>query len=431
MDSRIKKYYDIAKIKLYPICRSLTGNGTRETLKIIKNNFPKLKIFREKSGKRVFDWKIPPEWNIQNAFVLDKSGKKIIDFKKNNLHLVGYSVPINKVIKRDELIKHLHSLPKQPKAIPYVTSYYKKYWGFCVSDINKKIIIKKYHKNDKFKIVIKSSLNSHGYLNYGELVLKGNSQKEILISTYICHPSMANNELSGPIVSMCLIDYFKKFKNLNKTLRFIFIPETIGSITYLSKNLLKLKRNLIGGYNLSCIGDERNYSCMFSKYKNTQADKALIKAYKELGIKFKSYSFLKRGSDERQYCSPFVELPIASIFRTKYGEYPEYHTSLDNFNLVTTKGISGGFNVAKKAIELLLKTSIPVNKIICEPQMGKRNLYPHLSLKKPKNHTRDLMNFLQYADGKNSLDDISKLIKLSLSKTKKIYLLLKKNSLVD
>ena len=134
MHSRIKKYYDIGKIKLYPICRSLTGNGTRETLKIIKNNFPKLKIFKEKSGKRVFDWKIPPEWNIQDAFVLDKSDKKIIDFKQNNLHLVGYSVPVNKVIKRDELIKHLHSIPKQPKAIPYVTSYYKKYWGFCITD---------------------------------------------------------------------------------------------------------------------------------------------------------------------------------------------------------------------------------------------------------------------------------------------------------
>ena len=348
MDSRIKKYYDIAKIKLYPICRSLTGNGTRETLKIIKKYFPKLKIFKERSGKKVFDWKIPPEWNIQNAYVIDKFGNKIIDFKKNNLHIVGYSIPVNKTIKKVELFNHLHSIPNQPKAIPYITSYYNRYWGFCVSDEKKKLFQKKYSKKDKFKVVIKSNLNKFGFLHYGELLIKGKSKKEILISTYVCHPSMANNELSGPIVSMCLIDFFRKFKKLEKTLRFIFIPETIGSIAYLSKNLEKLKKNIIGGYNLSCIGDDRDYSCMFSKYNNTQADKALRLAYKKLNIKFKSYSFLKRGSDERQYCSPSVDLPIASIFRTKYGEYPEYHTSLDDFKLVTKKGIRGGFNVSKK-----------------------------------------------------------------------------------
>jgi aminopeptidase-like protein len=431
MDTRIKKYYDIAKKDLYPICRSLTGRGTRKTLKIIKNYFPKLKIFKEKSGKKVFDWNIPPEWNIQNAYVMDKFGYKIIDFKKNNLHIVGYSIPINKTIKKDELFKHLHSIPNQPKAIPYITSYYKRYWGFCVSDEKKKLFQKKYSKKDKFKVVINSNLNKSGFLNYGELLIKGKSKKEILISTYICHPSMANNELSGPIVSMCLIDFFKRFKKLEKTLRFIFIPETIGSIAYLSKNLEKLKKNIIGGYNLSCIGDEKNYSCMFSKYNNSQADKALRLAYKKLKIKYKSYSFLKRGSDERQYCSPSVDLPIASIFRTKYGEYPEYHTSLDDFNLVTKKGILGGFHVSKKAIEILLKTSIPKNRIICEPQMGKRNLYSNLSIKQPKNETRNLMNFLQYADGKNSLEEISKLIKLNFNKTKRVYDQLKKNNLVD
>ena len=431
MDSRIKKFYNIGKQQLYPICRSLTGNGVRKTLKIIKYNFPKLKILKEKSRKKVFDWNIPPEWNLYDAYVLDKFGTKIINFKKNNLHIVGYSIPINKTIKKKELFKRLHSLPEQQNAIPYITSYYKRYWGFCISEKEKKLFNKKYSKNDKFKVVIKSSLNKSGHLNYGELLIKGNSEKEILISTYICHPSMANNELSGPIVSMCLIDYFKKFKNLEKSLRFLFIPETIGSITYLSKNLDSLKKNIIGGYNLSCIGDERNHSCMFTKYNDSQSDKALLLAYKKLRIKFKIYSFLQRGSDERQYCSPGVDLPIASIFRTKYGEYPEYHTSLDDFTLVTKKGIKGGYEVSKKAIEILLKTTIPKNKIICEPQMGKRNLYPSISTTKPKKNTRNLMNFLQYADGKNSLNNISKLIKLNLSKTKKIYLLLKKNNLVD
>ena len=216
--------------------------------------------------------------------------------------------------------------------------------------------------------MIKSNFNTKGNLNYGELVLKGKSSQEILISTYICHPSMANNELSGPIVSMGLINYFQNKKNLKKTLRFIFIPETIGSISYLSQNLKKLKKNLIGGFNLSCIGDERTHSCMFTKYNDSPSDEALLQAYKNLKIKkFKIYSFLKRGSDERQYNSPGIDLPIASIFRTKYGNYPEYHTSLDDFNLVTLKGIKGGFRVAKEAINIILKNIYPTSNILCEP----------------------------------------------------------------
>ena len=241
---------------------------------------------------------------------------------------------------------------------------------------------------------------------------------------------MANNELSGPIVSMGLIDYFSK-KKLNKTLRFIFIPETICSISYISMNLNYLKDNVIGGYNLSCIGDDRQHSCMFSKYQNSPSDEAIIEAYKRLKIKnYKVYSFLKRGSDERQYNSPGVDLPIASIFRTKYGEYPEYHTSLDNFNLVTLKGVTGGFKVAKEAIEILLENIYPKYKIICEPQMGKRDLYPTLSTKTEKKLTRSYMDFLQYADGSNSLEKISNLINLNYKDTKKIYSILKNNSLI-
>ena len=245
---------------------------------------------------------------------------------------------------------------------------------------------------------------------------------------------MANNELSGPIVSMCLINYFKKVKNLQKTIRFIFIPETIGSITYLSKNLKHLKENLIGGYNLSCIGDEREHSCMFSKYANTPSDRAIVEAYKKLKIKFKKYSFLKRGSDERQYNSPGIELPIASIFRTKYDEYPEYHTSLDNFSLVTRNGIQGGYQVAKTAISILDKKIIPKNTIQCEPQLGKRGLYTSLSTKDTSGSKRrlskSLLNFLQYADGKNDLKQISKFINLDFKKVLKINNLLKKKKLI-
>ncbi len=427
----IKKYYLLAKNTLFPICRSITGNGIKNSLKIIKKEFPKLKIYKVPSGTRVFDWKVPPEWNIKDAYVLDKNKNKIIDFKLNNLHLVGYSVPINKYISKKDLLKHIHSLPKKPAAIPYVTSYYKKYWGFCLTHKEKLKLIKKYNNYDKFKVVVNSNLNPNGNLNYGELILKGKSKQEILISTYLCHPSLANNELSGPIVSMCLINHFIKYKNLEKTIRFIFIPETIGSITYLNKNLSYLKKNLIGGFNLSCIGDERQHSCMFSKYGNTQSDKAIIEAYKKLKISFKKYSFLERGSDERQYNSPGIDLPIASIFRTKYGKYPEYHNSLDNFNLVTEKGIKGGFNVAKQAVKILNKKIIPKNQILCEPQLGKRSLYPTHPTKREIKERRQITNFLQYADGKNDLNDISNILKINYNMVFKIYQKLKKNNLIN
>ena len=427
----ISKYYNIAKTKLFPITRSLTGDGVKKTLNIIQKELPKLKIKKFKSGTKVFDWNIPEEWNVTDAYVIDKYNNRIIDFKKNNLHLVGYSIPIKKNITKKELFKNLYFLKNQPKAIPYITSYYKRRWGFCISYNEYKILDKRYSLNDKFKVVINSNLNKKGNLNYGELILKGKSKKEILISTYICHPSMANNELSGPIVSMGLINYFKK-KKLNKTLRFVFIPETIGSISYLSKNLKYLKENVIGGYNLSCIGDERQHSCMFSKYQNSPSDEAVIEAYKLLKIKnYKVYPFLKRGSDERQYNSPGIDLKISSIFRTKYGEYPEYHTSLDNFNLVTLKGCVGGFNVARKSIEILLERIYPKCKIMCEPQMGKRGLYPTLSTKNENKLTRSYMDFLQYADGTNSLEKISNLIKLDLKSVRKIYQILLKNFLIS
>ena len=254
-----------------------------------------------------------------------------------------------------------------------------------------------------------------------------------MISTYVCHPSMANNELSGPIVSMCLINYFSNLKNLKKTIRFLFVPETIGSIAYLSRNLKYLKENVIGGYNLSCIGDDRQHSCMFSQYQNSISDKSLKDAYKNLNIKnYKIYSFLKRGSDERQYNYPGVNLPISSIFRSKYGTYPEYHTSLDNFDLVTFRGISGGYSVAKEAIKILLKNIYPKSKTICEPQLGKRGLYKiNLQKKDIDNLTKSYLDFAAYSDGTNSIKEISKIIGVNLRNANKIYSTLIKNKIID
>ncbi len=428
----VKKYFLIGKNILYPINRSITGKGTKKTLQIIKKEFPALKIKKIKSRTRVFDWIVPDEWNVKKAFIEDKFGKKIVDIRNNNLHLISYSTSVNKKIIKKELLKNLYSLKNKPNAIPYITSYYKKRWGFCVSYNQKKRIIQNYDSNDYFRVFIDSSFNSSGNLNYGELIIKGKSKREILISTYICHPSMANNELSGPIVSMGLINYFKNRKNLQKTLKFIFIPETIGSISFISKNFKNLKKNTLGGFNLSCIGDDRMHSCMFSKIGNAPSDESIIEAYKKLKIKkFKIFSFLKRGSDERQFNSPGVNLNITSIFRSKYGEYPEYHNSLDNFQVVTFKGILGGFKVARKAIEILLKKIIPENKILCEPNMGKRGLYPTLSTTKTKQNTHKLMDFLQYADGQSSLEKITKIINLDIKHTKKIYLKLKKKNLIE
>jgi len=429
----INKYYSLGKNKLFGINRSITGQGVRQSLGIIKKELKLLKIKKINCGTKVFDWKIPNEWNVKNAYIKDNKKVKIIDYKNNNLHLIGYSTPVNRILNKQTLFKHLHTIKKKPNAIPYITSYYKKYWGFCISEKQKQRINKIYKNKDKFRALINSNFNPNGFLNYGELVLKGKSKQEILISTYICHPSMANNELSGPIVSMALINHFKR-KKLDKTLRFLFIPETIGSIAYINKNFNYLKSNVIGGYNLSCIGDEKNHSCMLTKYGDTISDYSLLEAYKKLKIKFIKYPFLKRGSDERQFNSPGVDLPIASIFRSKYGEYYEYHTSLDDFKLVTIKGLKGGFKVAKTSIEILLKKIIPKNLILCEPQMGRRKLYPTLSgvysQSKQKKLVRSMMDFLQYADGKNDLKNISNRIGVSLKNTKKLYNQLKKHKLV-
>ena len=362
---------------------------------------------------------------------MDKHNKKIIDFKLNNLHLVGYSIPVNKKVSKKELLKRLHSLKERPKSIPYITSYYKKYWGFCTTHENKKSIEKNYSNYDKFKIIIKSKLNSKGLLNYGEIIIPGKSKQEILLSTYICHPSMANNELSGPIVSMALINYFKKSKKNEKTLRFIFIPETIGAIAYLHKNLDKLKKNVIAGYNLTCIGDDRMHSCIFSKYENSLSNKALKFAYKKLGIKPKVYDFLYRGSDERQYNSPGIDLPIATVCRTKFGEYPEYHTSDDNFSLVTKSGLQGGFEVVKNAILFLMSKKYPRSTVLCEPFLSKRNLYPSLSVRKENYFSKKLTDFLQYSDAKNNLDEIRIKIKINRRLMDNILKILIKHKLIE
>jgi len=431
-DKRLSnKFYNIAKFKLFKLNRSLTGKDNVKTLNIIKSYLNNLKIKRVKSGTRAFNWKIPEEWNVQEAYIADNKNKKIIDFKNNNLHLVGYSKSVNKKINKNKLLKNLKTLKKFKNAIPYITSYYKKSWGFCTSENKKQEIINNYKPNDMFLVKIKSKHNKKGYMHYGEFFIKGKSKKEILISTYICHPSMANNELSGPIIAMTLIKYFEK-KNLNKSLRFIFIPETIGSLYYLSKNLIKLKKNLIFGLNLTCLGDNGNYSYIASKYKNTLTEEIIKRTSKSKKKNIKTYSFLDRGSDERQYLSPGIDLPIITICRSKFGKFKEYHNSMDNFDLVSQKNILESFRFIKHIIKEFQKTVVPKSVHLGEPFLQRKKLIDRNNHNNLNNNYkgREILDILQYCDGTNDIGRIANYTKKKINQVKKIITILKKNNFI-
>ena len=419
------RIYNLCK-KLWPINRSLTGEGNLETLKILKQIHNKLKIKNINSGKKVFDWKIPNEWNAYEAWIKNSHGKKILDFKKNNLHLVSYSEKIHKKISLEQLKKNLHFIKDQPEAIPYVTSYYKKNWGFCMS-YNE---IKKLKKGN-YEVFINSSIKKTKLI-YGEILIKGKYKKEIFLSTYICHPSMANNELSGPAVTINLAKWISQ-KKRKYSYRIIFIPETIGSIGYINKNFKILKKNVIGGFNITCVGDNRNYSFLPSRNGQTLSDKVGLQTIKKYSKNFKKYTWLSRGGDERQYCSPGVDLPIATLMRSKYGTYKEYHTSLDNLKkVVTPKGLQGGYSMLRDAINTIEKNKYYITTLLCEPHMSKRNLYPSIGKKKHvSKFTKTMMNVITYCDGKHSINDISYMLKIKEKYVSQIIKKLLKFKLIE
>ncbi len=404
--------YKLAE-ELFPICRSITGDGVRKSLRILQREVPELMIKEVPSGTQVFDWTVPKEWNIADAWVKDKNGKKIIDFSETNLHVMGYSIPVHKNVKLNELMTFIYTEPNQPDVIPYLTSYYKEQYGFCISETQKTQILNNYSENDEFEICIDSRLED-GYLTYGELIIPSteNNTKEIFISTYICHPSLANNELSGPCVSIMLARWLKNLQKRKYTYRFIYIPETIGSITYLSKNYKELQKNIIAGFNLTCVGDDRSYSYMPTAYGNTLADKVLQNVLSFHYPDYKKYSFLMSGSDERRYSAPGIELPVVGFSRTLYDRYPEYHTSADNLSLISPSGLQGSFDVISKCIIVLEWNGNYKMSCLCEPQLGKRGLYPTLSRKGQYDEVVKFINLISYLNGKNDLIDVSNIIRV-------------------
>jgi aminopeptidase-like protein len=382
--------------RLFPICRSITGNGVRETLKILREYIP-IKNVEITTGTKVLDWEIPNEWNINDAYIKTPNGDKIVDFNKNNLHVLGYSEPFEGKVKLEELKNHIYTLPDQPDLIPYITSYYQRRWGFCLSEDQFKTL-----KNGMYEIKIDSTLEP-GNLTYADLIIKGKSKKEILISTYICHPSLANNELSGPVISTFLAKYLLENNDNYYSYRFVFAPETIGTITYLSKHLEDLKRNVIAGYVLTCIGDSGPFSYLQSRKENTLVDRVTMHVLKHTEKEYKLYDYLARGSDERQYCSPGIDLPVGSLMRTKYGEYPEYHTSGDNMDIISADELDKSLEKLKLCIDIIENNRIYKSTVLGEPQLGKRGLYSTISTKTSSLNVKTMMNILAFCDGHHDL----------------------------
>lgn len=399
LDEAGRQMYAFAE-RLFPIGRSLTGEGVRQSLGMIKELVPELEIREIPSGTQVFDWTIPQEWEIRHAYIEDEAGNRIVDYEVNNLHVIGYSTPVDRYVDMEELLNYIRVEDEQPDVIPYVTSYYSPRYGFCMSKRQRDAL-----KPGTYHMVIDSRLFD-GVLNYAELLLPGKTEKEVLLSTYICHPSMANNELSGPVLVTWLTNWLKTIDR-NLTYRIVIVPETIGSIAYLSRNLDAMRKNTIAGFVLTCVGDDRTYSYLESRNGNTLSDRVLTNVLKDVYPEYKTYSYLDRGSDERQYNAPGVDLPVCDFCRSKYGEYPEYHTSADDMSLISPRGLSGAYHVMTQVLAALEVNGFYRVNCLCEPQLGKRGLYPTESRKGIYHEVKKLTNLIAYADGERDLIEIS------------------------
>ena len=426
----IDKLFD----ELFPILRSITGKGYIKSLNIL-SRYIKIKKLKYPSGKKVFDWTVPKEWVINDAYV-KVDGKKIIDIKKNNLHVVNYSSPINKTMRLSQLNKHLYSIKKDPKIIPYVTSYYKKNFGFCIEHQKRQKL-----KNLDYQVVVDSKFVNGNIVN-GISEIKGNTKKTILISTYLCHPSMANNELSGPLTLVGLYNKIKKWKNRQYNYLFLINPETIGSICFLSSHKEFLKKNLDSGLVLTCLGGpKKKLSYKKSRIGTSSLDKIFTNLSNNGRVLLREFTPLS-GSDERQYCASELNLPVGQVARTVYGSNNSYHTSGDNKKFMKISQVMKSIT----EIEKILKTNdglYPLKRHMpyCELQLGKRGLYPNINASETRNFSSDnavtgrkqlniLLYILSYADGKNNIVDISSKSGFGLDEVQKVLNLCIKNKLI-
>ncbi|HID97615.1 MAG TPA: DUF4910 domain-containing protein [Thermodesulfobacteriaceae bacterium] len=387
--------------KLYPICRSITGDGVRKTLDILQEGIPLTKHEVE-TGTKVFDWKVPLEWNIRDAYLIDPDGEKIVDFKESNLHVLSYSSPIHRTVSLDELKQHLFSLPDHPDWIPYRTSYYSENWGFCIRHNQ----FEKLSEGD-YEVFIDSSLEQ-GHLTYGEYVVEGQTDLEVLISTHICHPSLCNDNLSGNVVSAKLAEILTGLP-LRYTYRFLFIPGTIGSITWLALNepiASRIRHGLVA----VCLGDAGRFTYKKSRQGNAEIDQVVAHVLKQSGYPFRIIDFFPFGYDERQYCSPGFNLPVGCLMRTPHGEFPEYHTSADNLDFVSPENLALSLSMYLQVVDVLESNSRFLNtNPKCEPKLGKRGLYGNIG-GNYDSHTFQLaiLWVLNQSDGENTLLDIAR-----------------------
>ena len=388
--------------QLWPVHRSLAGPGIRETLAILGSSFDGFTFSQVPSGSRVLDWIVPDEWHLQSAWLEAPDGRRLCDVAVNTLHVLGYSTAVDTRLSLAELQPHLYSLPDQPEAIPYVTSYYERKWGFCLSHRERESL-----PDGTYRARIDAS-HVAGSLDYGQLVLPGRSDKEILFSTYCCHPAMANNELSGPVLAVALAEWLAAQPQRRYTYRFLFVPEMIGSATVLETHRVHLRARVRAAFNLTCVGDERAWSFLPSRLGDTYADRIARHVLRHAAGPYHSYSWRDRGSDESMYCAPGIDIPMVSIMRSKYGTYPEYHTSLDTpGRVVTARGLAESLCVHRMLVEAIEHDCMPRTLVLGEPQLGRRGLYPQTSIKGSTAPVKDLLDLISHADGRTSLLDIA------------------------
>jgi aminopeptidase-like protein len=386
--------------ELYPICRSITGDGLRQTLAIIQRHIP-LEIHEVPTGTQVFDWVVPKEWNIRDAYVMDEQGQKVIDFKQHNLHILNYSVPVNQTMSLEELKPHLYTLPNQPDLIPYKTSYYRETWGFCLRHND-------YLKLEEgnYQVVIDSSLEA-GSLTYGELLIGGKTEDEVLISCHACHPSLCNDNLSGVALATFLAKKLLQ-SELRYSYRFLFIPGTIGSITWLAQHEAQTA-NIKHGLVAACVGDAGRIHYKKTRRGNAEIDRAVMHVLQHSGAPFELHEFSPYGYDERQYCSPGFNLNVGSLTRTPHGQFPEYHTSADNLDFVQADCLADSLDAYLRVIEVLEgNLSYQNTNPKCEPQLGKRGLYSTMGgHKSSPDDEMALLWVLNMSDGEHSLLEIA------------------------